>query len=255
MSIPTLPSVPTVMRSNGVVMPAIGLGTWPMSDDEAAAAVDRALRIGWRLVGTAENQGNVTGVGRGLHASGVDRSEIFVTSKFNRRWHSVEGVRAACEASLARLGLDYLDLLLVHWPNPDQDRYVEAVEGLFRVLDAGLVRAIGVSNVKPTHLVRLFERGLVPHVYQIQIDPQHRRDDVTALDRAKGIVIEAWSPVGRAGPGRSSPIPPWERSPRRMGARRPRSCCAGTSNTAGCRCRNRPTRFGRPRISRSSTSP
>jgi 2,5-diketo-D-gluconate reductase A len=200
------PAVPSVTLSNGVAMPAIGLGTWPMTDDEATVAVDRALRLGWRLIDTAENYGNETGVGRGIRASGVDRSEIFVTTKFNRKWHSVDGVRAACEASLARLGLDYVDLFLVHWPNPDQDRYVEAVEGLFRVLDAGLVRAIGVSNFKTTHLARLLERGLVPHVNQIQIDPWHRRDDIDALDRAEGIVTESWSPIGRAGPLLADPV-------------------------------------------------
>ncbi len=202
----TTAAVPTVTLSNGVAMPAIGLGTWPMTDAEAEIAVDRALRVGWRLIDTAENYGNEVGVGRGIRASGIDRDAIFVTTKFNRKWHSVEGVRAACEASLERLGLDHVDLFLVHWPNPDQDRYVEAVEGLFRVLDAGLVRAIGVSNFKTTHLARLFERGLVPQVNQIQIDPWHRRDDVTALDRAEGIVTESWSPIGRAGPLLADPV-------------------------------------------------
>ena len=199
MSSPASPSVPSITLANGVTMPAIGLGTWPMTDGEAEVAVAHALRIGWRLVDTAENYANEVGVGRGIRASGVDRSEVFVTTKFNKKWHSVDGVRQACEASLARLGLDYVDLLLVHWPNPDQDRYVEAVEGLFRVLDAGLVRAVGVSNFKVAHLERLFARGLVPHVNQIQLDPLHRRDDVAALAKTKGMVIESWSPSGRAG--------------------------------------------------------
>lgn len=202
----TTATVPSLTLSNGVSMPAIGLGTWPMTDAEAEIAVDGALRNGWRLIDTAENYGNEIGVGRGIRASGIDRSEIFVTTKFNKKWHSIEGVRTACEASLRRLGLDRIDLLLVHWPNPDQNRYVEAVEGLFRVLDAGLVRAIGVSNFKTTHLRRLFERGLVPHVNQIQIDPWHRRDDVVALDREKGIVTESWSPIGRAGPLLADPV-------------------------------------------------
>lgn len=192
-------SVPSIVLSNGVAMPAIGLGTWPMDDAEATVAVDRALRIGWRLIDTAENYQNEVGVGRAIRASGVDRSEIFVTSKFNRKWHSMDGVRAACEASLQRLGLDYLDLLLVHWPNPDQDRYLEAVEGLVAVREAGLVRAIGVSNFKTTHLERLFARGLVPQVNQIQLDPWHRRDDIAALARTKGIVLESWGPLGRGG--------------------------------------------------------
>ncbi|MCE1237114.1 MAG: aldo/keto reductase [Hyphomicrobiales bacterium] len=199
-------SVPTIALSNGVAMPAIGLGTWPMTDDEATVAVDRALRIGWRLIDTAENYQNEVGVGRAIRASGVDRSEIFVTSKFNRKWHSVAGVREACEASLTRLGLDYLDLLLVHWPNPDQDRYVEAVEGLVAAQEAGLVRAIGVSNFKTTHLARLFERGLVPQVNQIQLDPWHRRDDIAALARTKGIVLESWGPLGRGGGLLADPV-------------------------------------------------
>lgn len=198
--------VPSLRLSNGVAMPAIGLGTWPLNDDEAALAVDRALGVGWRHIDTAENYTNETGVGRGIRASGVDRAEIFVTSKCNRQWHSVEGVRLACEASLRRLDLDHLDLLLVHWPNPDQDRYVEAVEGLFAVLEAGLVRAVGVSNFKTSHLTRLFDRGLVPHVNQIQLDPYHRRDDVAALAKSKGMVIESWSPIGRAGVLLADPV-------------------------------------------------
>jgi 2,5-diketo-D-gluconate reductase A len=177
-----------------------------LDDAEATVAVDRALRIGWRLIDTAENYGNEVGVGRAIRASGVDRSEIFVTSKFNRKWHSVDGVREACEASLKRLGLDHLDLLLVHWPNPDQDRYLEAVEGLVAVREAGLVRAIGVSNFKTTHLERLFARGLVPQVNQIQLDPWHRRDDVAALATSKGMVIESWSPIGRAGALLADPV-------------------------------------------------
>jgi 2,5-diketo-D-gluconate reductase A len=190
---------PTVTLAGGATMPAIGLGTWPMTDAEAEVAVAQALRLGWRHLDTAENYGNETGVGRGIRASGVDRSEIFVTTKFNRRWHGVDGVREACEASLKRLGLDHIDLFLVHWPNPSQDRYVEAVEGLFRLRDAGLIRALGVSNFKTTHLDRLFARGLVPEVNQIQLDPTHRRDDLDAVHRARGIVTTTWSPIDRGG--------------------------------------------------------
>jgi 2,5-diketo-D-gluconate reductase A len=188
---------PTVRLLNGVEMPQLGLGTWPMNDAEARDAVRSALGLGYRLIDTAENYGNETGVGDGLRASGVPRADVFITTKFNRQWHSVPGVRQACEASLKRLGTDYIDLLLIHWPNPDQDRYVEAFQGLVRVLDAGLVRAIGVSNFKPAHLQRLFDLGLVPHVNQIQLDPYRRRDDLVAIHRAKGIVTETWSPLGR----------------------------------------------------------
>ena len=187
---------PTVRLANGVLMPQLGLGTWPMDDAEAARVIPAALQMGYRLIDTAENYQNESGVGEGIRSSGIARSEIFVTTKFNRQWHSVDGAKAACEASLKRLGLDYIDLLLVHWPNPDQDRYVEAFQGLVRLLEAGVVRAIGTSNFKPAHLQRLFDLGLVPHLNQIQMDPYHRRDDLVAIHRARGVVTESWRPLG-----------------------------------------------------------
>ena len=187
---------PLLTLSNGVEMPRLGLGTWPMNDAEAAETVALALDMGYRLIDTAENYENERGVGEGIRRSGVARGELFVTTKFNRKWHSVEGARQACEASLERLGLDYIDLFLVHWPNPDQRRYVEAFEGLVKLQEAGLVRAIGTSNFKPAHLQRLFDRGLCPQLNQIQLDPYHRRDDLVAIHRARGIVTESWRPLG-----------------------------------------------------------
>ncbi|MCB8876434.1 aldo/keto reductase [Acidisoma silvae] len=192
-------TVPALKLLNGVTMPQIGLGTWPMDDAEAAVSVAQSVGLGYRLIDTAENYRNETGVGEGIRNSGVARDEIFVTTKFNREWHSLAGVRQAAEGSLKRLGLDYIDLLLIHWPNPDQGRYVEAFEGMTKLLDAGLVRAIGVSNFKPVHLEALFDRGFVPHVNQIQLDPYLRRDDLVAIHREKGIVTESWSPLGRGG--------------------------------------------------------
>ena len=190
---------PTVTLANGVEMPRLGLGTWPMTDDEAAKAVSTAIETGYRLIDTAENYKNETGVGRGIRDAGVARDEVFLTTKMNKQWHSVDGARRACEASLERLGLDYIDLFLIHWPNPDQGTYVEAFDGLTRLLDAGLVRAIGTSNFLPHHLNDLFAEGFVPHVNQIQLDPYHLRPDITAIHAAKGIVTESWSPIGRAG--------------------------------------------------------
>ena len=191
-----LTPAPTLTLANGVTMPLLGLGTWPMNDSEAAVAVANALDMGYRLVDTAENYENERGVGEGIRKSGVSRADVFVTTKFNRKWHSVDGAREACEASLARMGLDYIDLLLVHWPNPDQDRFVEAYQGLVRLLEAGLVRAIGTSNFKPAHLQRLFDVGLVPHLNQIQLDPYHLRNDLVDIHRAKGIATGAWRPLG-----------------------------------------------------------
>ncbi|MEI7293385.1 aldo/keto reductase [Paraburkholderia tropica] len=195
----TVNPAPLIKLANGVEMPQTGLGTWPLDDVGAAKAVTSALQVGYRLIDTAENYANEVGVGEGIRASGIARESIFVTSKFNRQWHSVNGVREACEASLKRMGLDYLDLLLVHWPNPDQNRYVEAFEGLVRLLEAGKVRAIGTSNFKPEHLQRLFDAGFVPHVNQIQLDPWHARDDIVAIHAERGIVTETWSPIGRGG--------------------------------------------------------
>ena len=202
----TITIAPTVTLLNGVKMPQLGLGTWPMNDAESAMAVATALRMGYRLIDTAENYANERGVGEGIRQSGVNRAEIFVTTKFNRQWHSIAGAREACEASLARLGLDYVDLLLVHWPNPDQNRYVEAFQGLERLLESGLVRTIGTSNFKPAHLQHLFEEGLLPHVNQIQLDPYHLRNDLVAIHQAKGIVTETWSPLGRGNEMLANPV-------------------------------------------------
>ena len=158
-SLPTVPAPvpPTRKLIHGAEIPVLGLGTWPLRGAESAAQVRTAIAAGYRLIDTAENYQNEDGVGQGVRDSGLDRSEIFLTSKFNRRWHSVDGVRQACEASLERLGTDYLDLLLIHWPNPDQDRYVDAVRGLEALREEGLVHAIGTSNFKPAHLRRVID--------------------------------------------------------------------------------------------------
>ena len=187
---------PTIKLVNGVEMPQLGLGTWPMKDAEASVVVQEALRVGYRLVDTAENYENERGVGEGIHNSGVNRKDIFVTTKFNRKWHSIKGAKNACKASLERMRLDYIDLLLIHWPNPDQGTYVEAFEGLIELLKEGLVRSIGTSNFEKAHLQRLFDLGYLPHVNQIQLDPYHCRDELIAVHKAKGITTETWRPLG-----------------------------------------------------------
>ncbi|QIL83263.1 aldo/keto reductase [Diaphorobacter sp. HDW4A] len=189
----------TLPLAGGAGIPQMGLGTWPMNDDEARAAVADALRIGYRHVDTAENYRNELGVGQGIRDAGVAREELFVTTKFNKEWHSIDGTRAACEASLKRLGMDYVDLLLIHWPNPAQDRYVQAFEGLLKLRDAGLVRAVGVSNFKAAHLQKLFDAGLTPQVNQIELSPTRPRRDLVALHKRHGIVTESWSPLDRGG--------------------------------------------------------
>ncbi|GAB3953001.1 aldo/keto reductase [Kribbella albertanoniae] len=188
--------VPTVTLSNGTAMPRIGLGTSPMNDADAERAVLQALELGYRLIDTAENYRNETGVGRALRQA--PRDELFVTSKFNKRWHSVDGVRTAFEASAEKLGVEYLDLLLIHWPNPDQDQYVDAWRGLITLREAGLVKAIGTSNFKPTHLQRLIdETGVAPEVNQVQLSPVWAKPAEREFHAAHGIVTEAWSPLGK----------------------------------------------------------
>lgn len=188
---------PTVQLRSGARLPLLGLGTWPLNDDEAAATVERAISAGYRLIDTAENYRNEKGVGEGVRRSGIPREELFITTKFNREHHSVDGVRRAFETSARLLGVDYVDLLLVHWPNPGQGRHVEAVQGIAALMDEGLVRAIGTSNYKPSHLQDVIDAGIVPDVNQIQLDPQRPRIVDRALHDEHGIVTESWSPLGQ----------------------------------------------------------
>lgn len=183
---------------NGAQMPLMGLGTYPMDDTEAGAAVVHATQAGYRLIDTAENYRNEEGVGHGIAQSGLPRAELFVTSKFNRQWHSFDGVRTAWQHSIARLGLDYLDLFLIHWPNPDQNTYVEAWKGLVKLLSKGKVRAIGTSNFTPAQITELIDAtGVVPDVNQIQHSPLWLREEEIEFHERHGIVTQAWSPLGR----------------------------------------------------------
>lgn len=192
--------VPAVTLANGVAMPALGLGTSPMDDRQTETMVAAAIRAGYRLIDTAENYGNERGVGRGIRTSGVDRDEVFVTTKFNERWHGEQEAQQAFANGAERLGLDRIDLLLIHWPVPAKDRYVDAWRGMIRLLEDGRVRAIGVSNFKPSHLDRLLdETGVAPHVNQVQLDPRIPRAEERSYHAAHGIVTESWSPIGKGG--------------------------------------------------------
>ena len=199
---------PTLTLLHGASIPVLGLGTWPLRGADAAAAVRTAIEAGYRLVDTAENYRNEDGVGQGIRDAGLDRSEIFVTTKLNKEWHSVEGVRRAYDASLQRLGVDYLDLLMVHWPNPDQGTFPDAVRGLAALMEEGSIKAIGVSNFKPAHLRQVLEEtGVTPDVNQIQLSPYSTRDTSRAFDTEHGIITESWSPIGGSGDDlRSDPL-------------------------------------------------
>jgi 2,5-diketo-D-gluconate reductase A len=187
-----------VPEGAAVRIPLIGLGTWPMTGSECTEAVSTALEAGYRHLDTAENYRNEDAVGRAVVESGIDRDEVFVTSKFNREWHGgVDSVRAALEAGLERAGLDRFDLYLVHWPNPDQGRYVQACESLAELVGTGLIRAWGVSNFKPDHLQDLLSAGLVPSVNQIHCQPSTPQWDVQEANAAAGVVTAAYTPIGR----------------------------------------------------------
>ena len=187
---------PTIELSRSQ-MPRVGLGTGPLRGDDAVTTVAEALYAGYRLVDTAFAYGNEAEVGRGLASSGVPREDVFITTKFNKQSHSVAGVHQAFADSSRLLGVDYLDLLMIHWPLPAHDHYVDAWRGLVELLEKGDVRAIGMSNFKPAHLDRLVaETGVTPDVNQIQLNPRLARVETRAYNAAHGIVTESWSPLG-----------------------------------------------------------
>jgi 2,5-diketo-D-gluconate reductase A len=188
---------PSVKLANGVAMPALGLGTSPMNGAEAERVVASAIEAGYRLFDTAENYGNEASVGKGIRASGIDREEVFVTTKFNAKWHGFDQVQQAFTNSAERLGLDYIDLLLIHWPNPAQNRFADAWRGMLQLLDEGKLGAVGVSNFKPGHINRLLEAtGVAPHVNQLQLNPWLTRQAERDYNVAHGIVTESWAPIG-----------------------------------------------------------
>lgn len=185
---------PTINLTSGPAIPAIGVGTWPLDDREVEQMALTAFEIGYRLIDTAENYRNEAGVGAAVRNSGLAREELFVTTKFNKEWHGdpMAGIRQ----NLSTLGLEQADLILIHWPNPDQDLYVRAWEGLIEARDKGLTRAIGTSNFKPTHLQRLIdETGVAPDVNQIQCNPFTERAEERAFHAQHKIVTEAWAPL------------------------------------------------------------
>lgn len=182
----------------GVNIPLMGLGTWPLTGADCTDAVTSALEAGYRHVDTAENYRNEDAVGRAVVESGINRNEVFVTSKFNREWHGpVDTVRTGLEAGLERAGLEYFDLYLVHWPNPAQGRFVQACESLAELTASGLIRSWGVSNFKPGHLQQVLEAGLVPSINQIHCQPVDAQPDVQESNTAAGVLTAAYTPIGR----------------------------------------------------------
>lgn len=191
-------TVPTLTLNNGIEMPQLGFGVFQVPDAETTAAVSAALEAGYRSIDTAAIYGNEAGVGRALAESGIARDDLFVTSKVWISDHGYENTLRAYDNALERLGLDYLDLYLIHWPTPEVGTYPETWRALERLYADGRVRAIGVSNFEPEHLARLeSEGGVVPAVNQVELHPALQNRAVIAADAARGIITEAWSPLAQ----------------------------------------------------------
>lgn len=192
-------SIPEYELHNGYKIPAIGFGTVYMNGRKGASDISDAIKNGYRLIDTAIRYDNEGAVGEGIRQSGVDREELFVTSKLRGGLYDYDKALASIEESLYRTGLDYIDLFLLHWPNPKQDKYVEAWKALIQAQKDGLVRSIGVSNFEPEHINRLIdETGVKPVVNQIEMHPYFNQAKVRAFNEDNNIITEAWSPLSRA---------------------------------------------------------
>jgi len=193
-------AVPELTLNDGATIPQLGFGVFQIPPDKTVEAVSRALEIGYRHLDTAEMYRNERQVGQAVAQSGLDRSEVFITSKLNNGFHRPDDARTAFAGTLEALGSDYVDLFLIHWPLPTL--YDGDFVATWQVLEAfhadGRARSIGVSNFNPHHIERLLaETGTVPAVNQIEIHPYLAQDDVRAFDRRHGIATEAWSPIAQ----------------------------------------------------------
>lgn len=190
--------VPFITLNNGVRMPQLGFGVWQIPDDEAQVAVRNALEAGYRSIDTAAAYENEEGVGKALAASGIARDELFVTTKL---WNSDQGYDStlrAFDTSLTKLGLDHVDLYLIHWPVPEVDKYVETWKAFEKIYAEGRAKAIGVSNFHPAHIQRLLsETSVAPAVDQVELHPHLQQAELRAFNSRHNIVTEAWSPLGQ----------------------------------------------------------
>jgi 2,5-diketo-D-gluconate reductase A len=190
--------VPTITLNNGVEIPQLGFGVFQIEPEKTKDATLAALEVGYRHIDTAEMYGNEKEVGEAVRASGIDRGEIFVTSKLNNGFHAYDDALGAFDQSLKDLDIDYLDLFLVHWPLPGVGDYVETWKAMEKIYESGRVKAIGVSNFQPHHLRRIHgETSVTPAVNQIEVHPYFTNDEVRAFNSEHGIATEAWSPIAQ----------------------------------------------------------
>jgi 2,5-diketo-D-gluconate reductase A len=188
----------TYRLNDGREIPAIGFGTYPLTGDEGVAAVVSAIDTGYRLIDTAVNYRNESEVGEALRRSSVSREELVVCSKLPGRYHAYDDAKRSTEESLERLGLEYLDLHLIHWPNPSRGQFVDAWRALVDLQQEGLVRSIGVSNFTAEHLQRIIDATqVVPAVNQIELHPYFPQEQMREVNERLGVRTESWSPLGK----------------------------------------------------------
>ena len=184
--------------SDGFKIPKIGFGTSRFKGSDGSRRVEMALNNGYRLIDSAYNYENEGAVGRAIRNSGIPRDQITVTSKLPGRHHSYDVALKTIEESVMRTGLDYIDLYLIHWPNPKEDKYVDAWKALIDAQKVGLIRSIGVSNFLPEHIERLEkETGVLPVINQVELHPYFNQKEQREFDASKGIITQAWGPVGQ----------------------------------------------------------
>ncbi|MER8258604.1 aldo/keto reductase [Streptomyces albidoflavus] len=190
--------VPPIILNNGVQMPQLGFGVWQVPDDEAFTAVGAALDAGYRSIDTAAAYGNEEGTGKAIARSGIPREELFVTTKLWNSDHGYDAALRAFDSSLEKLGLDHVDLYLIHWPLPAKDTAVDTYKALEKIYSEGRARAIGVSNFLPEHLERLIDAtSVIPAVNQIELHPHLQQRAAREYHDEQGITTEAWSPLGQ----------------------------------------------------------
>lgn len=200
--------VPTYELNDGHVLPAIGFGTYPLKGDDGVEAITSALEVGYRLLDSAVNYENEAEVGEAVRRSGLPRGEVLVATKIPGRDHARDKAIASVEGSLERMGLDYLDFVLIHWPNPSVGLYREAWQALVEVKERGLVRSIGVSNFTEKHLREIIaDTGVAPAVNQLELHPYFPQVRMREVNAQLGIRTESWSPLGkRNAPFEESPV-------------------------------------------------
>jgi 2,5-diketo-D-gluconate reductase A len=203
----SIPTVPSVRFHDGREIPQLGYGVWQVENDVAADVVEQALRAGYRHIDTAAIYGNEEGVGRGIRASGVPREEIFVTTKLWNDSHGHDDALAAIDASLEKLGLDHVDLYLIHWAKPIQGQYVEAWKALVEIQKSGKATSIGVSNFPTAELEEIIEAtGVTPVIHQVETHPFFQQAELHEVETAHEILHESWSPLGQGGEVLSDPV-------------------------------------------------